>query len=217
MTVAVVQRRAGRPTAEMSRIKHKAIIEAAFEQFVQTGFRGASMREIAAKAQISTRTLYNRYPDKLALFEACVELTSAEFERVDTGRNTDLRTWLIDYTLAMHRQLMSERSRQIALLVYREGGEFDELRQIARTRFEQIQVAPVVERLAAEGIAGEAARYLATQFAGLALAEWQRRLILGGASLTAEEIDHQARSVATLFLVGGPALAQIWAEPATAG
>jgi AcrR family transcriptional regulator len=205
-----LHRRAGRPTADASRRKREAILDSAIEEFARAGFRGASMREIAAKAQISTRTLYNRYPDKLALFAACVELTSEEFAPVDADDEATLRSWLIDYTLVMHRDLMSERSRQISLLVYREGSEFDELRQIARTKFEQLQVAPIAKRLAREGIAGDAGHYLAVQFAGMALAEWQRRLIFGGALMSAAEIEHHARLVAALFLEGAPKLAQNW-------
>lgn len=198
-------RRGGRPTAEISQQKHQAILDAAFDQFVRVGFRGASMREIAAQAQISTRTLYNRYSDKLALFDACVELTAANFTQVELNLQIDLHTWLVDYVHAMHSELMSERSRQITMLVYREGADFDELRQIARTRYEKIQLAPVVERLAHEGIRGEIGYYLAEQFVGLALGEWQRRLVFGGSLMTEAEVRYHAHTVSTLFVEGARA------------
>jgi len=206
MTKVRAARRAGRPTAEAARMKHEALLEAAFAEFARSGFRGASMRDIAENAQISSRTLYNRYPDKLALFEACVELAADDFEPIPADPEADLRSWLVAYTIAMHSQLMSERSRQISLLVYREGSEFDELRQIARSRFEQLQVAPVTSVLTRHGVSGNAAHYLATHFVGVALAEWQRRLIFGGSPMTPAEIAIHARNTAFLFLEGANAL-----------
>jgi hypothetical protein len=55
----------------------------------------------------------------------------------------------------MQRRLFSPLSLQIARLIYREGSEFDEVRQIARLQFERYQVTPVIAILSSEGIAAE--------------------------------------------------------------
>jgi AcrR family transcriptional regulator len=46
------------------------VLAAAFEVFAAKGFDGATMAEIAAAAEVSKRTLYERYADKADLFRA---------------------------------------------------------------------------------------------------------------------------------------------------
>lgn len=49
------------------------LIEAAKEEFLEKGFEKASLRTIARKAGSSKGAIYNRYPDKAALFSAIVD------------------------------------------------------------------------------------------------------------------------------------------------
>ncbi|MCD8490631.1 MAG: TetR/AcrR family transcriptional regulator, partial [Geovibrio sp.] len=49
-------------------IKRLAALEAAAELFLGKGYGSVSMDEIAAKAEISKRTLYNYFPAKDLLF-----------------------------------------------------------------------------------------------------------------------------------------------------
>lgn len=46
------------------------VLSAAFDVFAAKGFDGATMAEIAAGAEVSKRTLYERYADKADLFRA---------------------------------------------------------------------------------------------------------------------------------------------------
>ena len=48
---------------------HAAIIEAAHELFVQQGYHGTSMRQIAAKAGLALGGLYNHFPSKEEVFK----------------------------------------------------------------------------------------------------------------------------------------------------
>lgn len=50
----------------------KRVIEAASEQFLEQGYDRASMEAVALAAGVSKMTLYNYFPSKDALFEACV-------------------------------------------------------------------------------------------------------------------------------------------------
>jgi TetR/AcrR family transcriptional regulator, regulator of autoinduction and epiphytic fitness len=50
--------------------KRVAIIEAAIEEFRAAGFEATSMDRIAARANVSKRTVYNHFPSKEALFAA---------------------------------------------------------------------------------------------------------------------------------------------------
>jgi len=158
-----IKRRAGRPTPEVAEQKRNNLILVALNEFARTGFHAASLRDIAEKAEVSSRTLYNHFPDKLALFDACLEHSGAAIRPELPDLKGDLHTQLIIYATEMQRQLSAERSTRISRLIYREGGEFDELRQIARLQFERHQVSPVAAMLEAEGVAPSESRNLAKQ------------------------------------------------------
>ncbi|TKC87686.1 TetR/AcrR family transcriptional regulator [Trinickia terrae] len=50
--------------------KRVAIVDAAIEEFLAAGFDATSMDRIAARANVSKRTVYNHFPGKEALFAA---------------------------------------------------------------------------------------------------------------------------------------------------
>lgn len=197
-----VKRRAGRPTPEVAAQKRNNLILVALEEFARTGFHAASLRDIAEKAQVSSRTLYNHFPDKLTLFETCLEYSSTQLRLDLPDLEGDLHTRLFTYATEVQRQHSSTRSTRIARLIYREGGEFDELRKIARHQFERHQVSPVAALLKEEGISEAESWEFATQFVAMALGEWQRRLLFGGPPMDDSEMVAHARTVTNLFLNG---------------
>jgi len=194
--------RRGRPKAAEATQKRQSLIVTALEEFARAGFHGASLRDIAERAQVSSRTLYNYFPDKPALFEACLEFSGRQIQPNLPDLDGDLRSKLVTYTAEMQRQLFAPLSVQIARLIYRESSEFDELREIARIQFERHQVAPVVEILAADGVAQDKLHDYATQFVVMAFGEWQRRLLFGGEPMTAAEMMAHADLVTEIFLRG---------------
>jgi len=197
-----IKRRAGRPTPEVAEQKRDNLILVALNEFARVGFHAASLRDIAEKAQVSSRTLYNHFPDKLALFEACLEHSGAQIRPELPDLKGDLHTQLITYATEMQRQLFSTQSMRITRLIYRESGEFDELRQIARFQFERHQVSPVAALLEGEGVLPSESRSLAKQFVVMAFGEWQRRLLFGGDPMTEQEMADHARLVTGIFLNG---------------
>lgn len=48
--------------------KRVAVVSAAIEEFLAAGFDATSMDRIAARANVSKRTVYNHFPSKEALF-----------------------------------------------------------------------------------------------------------------------------------------------------
>ncbi|MBA4089483.1 TetR/AcrR family transcriptional regulator [Sphingomonas sp. VDB2] len=202
MSEIQAKRRAGRPKADEAEQKRQRLIAMALEEFAHMGFRAASLRDIAEKAEVSSRTLYNYYPDKLALFEACLDYSGRQIQPDLPHLEGDLHSRLVTYATEMQRQLFAPLSLQIARLIYREGGDFDELRQISRIQFERYQVMPVVSILEGEGMAEAASHPIATQFVVMALGEWQRRLLLGGEPMTDAEMRAHADLVTTIFLNG---------------
>ena len=195
-------RRAGRPSADEAEQLQQALITTALDEFARAGFHGASLRDIARKAGVSSRTLYNYYADKLALFEACLEFSGQAIQPVLPDLDVSLQEGLVRYAVEMQHQLFEEQAMRIATLIYREGAGFDELRQIARIQFERYQVAPVARILARHGMAEDACRSLATQFVSMAFGEWQRRLLFGNRDITDGEIVAHAELVTDIF-VGG--------------
>lgn len=60
----------------------QGIIDAAFREFTEHGFEKASMRKIAANANVTVGAIYTRYPTKDALF---ISLVAPLLERIATG------------------------------------------------------------------------------------------------------------------------------------
>ncbi|MCJ0764124.1 TetR/AcrR family transcriptional regulator [Variovorax terrae] len=67
---AVAASRPGRP---VSLEKRQAILEAAIDEFTEHGYDHASVDAIAARAEVSKRTLYNHFGSKEGLFAALVD------------------------------------------------------------------------------------------------------------------------------------------------
>ncbi len=61
--------------------KHRLIMDAAMAVFLQKGYDGASMDEIAAKAEVSKQTVYKHFADKERLFS---EIILASVGKVDS-------------------------------------------------------------------------------------------------------------------------------------
>jgi len=193
---------AGRPSAEEAERKKIALIDAAVAEFADHGFNGASLRVIAEKAGISTRTLFNHYPDKAALFAGCIDRRSKQIAQVVAIRRPSLAETLVDYGIAMQDSLSGDVSRQIAMLIYRESAVFEDVRKIARSQFETYQVGPVVQILRDFGYEDENLRDMAIQFVAMAFGKWQRRLLFGGGPLSNNEVRTHMQTVTRIFLSG---------------
>ncbi len=53
--------------------KRQATVQAATDLFLEQGYERTSLQQIAKRADVSTATLFKRYPTKASLFEAMVE------------------------------------------------------------------------------------------------------------------------------------------------
>jgi TetR/AcrR family transcriptional regulator, mexJK operon transcriptional repressor len=63
----------GRPTREEAERRHRGLIEAAFQLFLEKGWEGTSIDEISRRAGVAKGFIYARYPDKAALFVGAIE------------------------------------------------------------------------------------------------------------------------------------------------
>lgn len=63
------------------------VLSAAIDAFVDTGYHGSTMRDLAARAGMSVPGIYHHYPDKQTLLVAILDLTMTELHwRVEAAR-----------------------------------------------------------------------------------------------------------------------------------
>ncbi len=91
----------GRPTREHALKRHEELLERSLEMFAESGFEMTTIDAIANSLNMTKRTIYARYSDKAALFEAAMEraikrwvLPPEMLRATDTG---DLRTTLVAF------------------------------------------------------------------------------------------------------------------------
>ena len=78
------------PQQEKSERSRSAILEAALRLFSSQGYRGTSIREIAAQAGLSTGNVYHHFPDKETLFRTLLEQYFDAIGRDDSPFNRAL-------------------------------------------------------------------------------------------------------------------------------
>jgi AcrR family transcriptional regulator len=206
MTGAATRR--GRPTADDARQKLAQVIAVAREQFIELGYRAVTMRGVAEKAQVSTRTLYNRYADKLSLFAACLDFGAVAFPQLDAPPEADRYRVLREHAAAIVTLLAQDSSLRLGMLVYREGGDFPELARASEVNQDRYLVQPLAAYFRSLDLATEPdAKELAKLFINMALSEWQRRVVYRHPMPPQAEIERHAAFVTAVFLdgVGRPA------------
>jgi len=194
--------RMGRPTEEESRLKKHQLLTVAQELFVELGYRAVSMRMVAERGQVSTRTLYNYYADKETLFAACLDFGAAEFPRLQIQAGVDLRGALERFAAELVRVLSRDGSFRLGVLIYREGGDFPELLRASENNYERFLLQPLAACLREIGLPTQRVAEYARLFINMALAEWQLRLVYRRAPLKEVEIERHARLAVGVFLDG---------------
>lgn len=131
---------APRPSAQSSRKKHRAILAAATEAFLEAGYGAATMDDIAARARVSKQTIYHHFGSKEFLFAAMIEDRCENFLQPIAQVETDsgdlagtlrrlgvafLEKALTPDSLALHRLIVAESSRfpELGRLSYESGAK----------------------------------------------------------------------------------------------
>jgi AcrR family transcriptional regulator len=109
--------------------KRRAILDAALAEFLESGFLGAGMDRVAARAGASKVTVYAHFADKQALFDAVCVRAIAEAERAgsdvvealaeSTNLPRDLRTFarkhlagvMAPHLIQLRRMMIGEAQR----------------------------------------------------------------------------------------------------------
>lgn len=120
--------------------KRRAIIEAATMLFLQQGYQGTNMDDIAAHAAVSKQTVYKNFADKQRLFAAVVLGTTRTAEEFASGialllaDTQDVQRDLSELARRYLTTVMQPRVLQLRRLVISEAGRFPEL---ARSYYQQ--------------------------------------------------------------------------------
>ena len=70
---STMRRGAGRPTTEQAEARHEELLDAALDLFLEHGFELTTIEMIAARINMTKRTVYARYADKASLFRGAVQ------------------------------------------------------------------------------------------------------------------------------------------------
>lgn len=119
-----------RTRIERSRTK---IVRAAADVFLDQGFLGATMDQIASLADVSVQTVYSRFKSKEALFHEVVgALAGGATRSIDQEvdglpEGTSPEEWLLRFAIEQLQTVMTPRLMQLRRMVIGESGRFPEL------------------------------------------------------------------------------------------
>jgi|HubBroStandDraft_6_1064221.scaffolds.fasta_scaffold88662_3 TetR/AcrR family transcriptional repressor of mexJK operon len=192
--------------------KRSSILNAAAEIFLNGGFLGTSMDEIAAKARVAKQTVYAHFSNKRDLFVAMVSaLTNQASDRVHVGvpefhEGDDLKRYLTDYAVRQLQIVLTPRIIRLRRLVISEVSRFPELGEALYSGGPGrsiISLAAIFERLAERGVlAIRNPSLAASQFNWLVMsAPLNRAMLLGDDAIpSASELQKHAAESVQLFL-----------------
>lgn len=115
------------------------ILNAALEVWREEGYRNATTRKVADRAGVGEVTLFRRFGDKAALFEAALATEAATFQSAGVTYSGDLRKDLVAMVAAY--QSLLDRNGGIVLDVLIEAPHNPELAKIAQTPLAAIGAA----------------------------------------------------------------------------
>lgn len=200
------------PSPGRSARKRLAILGAATEVFLRSGYLGANMDEIAALSGVSKQTVYTHFGGKEALFVAIVSsMTDETGDLVHTGvadpdDDADVASYLVDYAFRQLIVVLAPRIMQLRRLVIAEAGRFPDLARVLYERGPQRAIttlAKMFERLAARGVLRLGDPLIAaSHFNWLVMGEpLNRAMLLGDAAIPApDELRRHAEAGVRAFL-----------------
>jgi TetR/AcrR family transcriptional regulator, mexJK operon transcriptional repressor len=206
---AVPRPRAGRPTREQAQARHNELLDAALDHFLDKGFELATIEAIAQNVGMTKRTVYARYPDKVSLFRAAIDLAIERYsvpqDRIEATDCGDIEKTLINIARLRVDQVMTPNGLKLQRIINTESYRFPEIFNVA---FEQgamptIQfMASILERETRAGrLALPDAERAATTFMSMVVSG-PVRIIVSGNTLANEDIDDRIRFAVRLFLDG---------------
>lgn len=205
----VLRRGAGRPTREQAEARHEEMLDAALDLFLEHGFELTTIEMVAARVSMTRRTVYAKYVDKAALFNAAVQraierqiVPQRMLEAFDAG---DLAATLESVARLRIGQVMTPNGLRLQRIINTESYRFP---GIFTANFEQSAkpvidfVAGVLDRAIAAGqIAPTDSAFAASAFMSMVVGG-QVRAIVSGRGPTPAELDRRVTFTVRLLLDG---------------
>lgn len=205
--MVVVTRQRGRPRLEEAAEIDNALLSAALREFIEKGFDKASMRSIAAVANVHRSTLLSRFPSKESLFRA---IMTQQIDRMAAATllefqgKPDLRRGLIAYANRALAYSLEGDYLEINRLIYASASRFPPVAAAAKrsTAVGIAQISEFIRRCAeADGIACKAPEHVAECFT-LLLRGWYAYAILDEEQITVKERETWVEQTVEVLMNG---------------
>lgn len=187
--------------------KRDEIMQAALGAFLDRGYLGTSVDEIAAAAHASKRTVYSHFGDKEALFREVIRSTIAPMQKalqsqLDLASRDDPREALRSITRGLATIIVTPQVVRLRRVVIAETDRFPDL----AAEWYRLGPEQTVDRLAAylgelDGLAIPDLRVAAEQLLWLVVSEPLNRLMFApsGTTVSAAELELTARHAFDAF------------------
>jgi AcrR family transcriptional regulator len=188
----------------------EAVERAARELFIERGFAGVSVDEIARRAGVSKPTIYAHFGDKAGLFAhilegACARLLAPIVD--PTAEQRPIAEVLVDLAYSYTRTVLAPEVLSLHRLFIAEAERFPELSRRYHAAGPETAHRALAGFLEARAEAGEIAcanpMMAAEQFAGLVLSPFRLKLLFA-VERTPDwtMVDRYSRDAVTIFLAG---------------
>ena len=208
--------RAGRPTADELERRKQRVMDVATDMFVHRGYAATTLLDIAKRAGVATRTLYQHFGDKEAIFREVIFARNTPIvETPQIEADDDLRTVLRKAAGYSFEVALRPRSIELMRLMIAESARFPELMSlVANTAFARFKgnLADLFQSLAERGLIadGDHAR-AADVFADLLLGNRTVMIYFGWQSSPPGDDDIEVKL--DLFIAGQAAMAKAGGKP----
>ena len=207
--ISTTRRGAGRPTPDQAEERRGELLDAALDLFLEHGFELTTIEMVAARINMTKRTVYARYPDKASLFGAAVQraierqiVPQNVLEDFDEG---DLAETLASIARLRIGQVMTPNGLRLQRIINTESYRFPE---IFTANLEQ-SARPVIDFVAGLLDRAIAAGQISPTDSGLAASAFmsmvvggQVRAIVSGRLPTEAEMDMKVDFTVRLLLDG---------------
>lgn len=206
----VIKRGRGRPPARSEEENRRLVTEAAAEEFQANGYANTCIDQIAARAGVSTRTIYQLVSNKAELFGSVIADRAGRFILTVDDAQLDQLPLVEALTLILTnygKLTLAPETIAIARLVTAESGRFPELGRAfyeqAVTKIGDVMVGWLLRHQERGEIKLDDPQAAAGMLRGMMLMEPQRAVLFGQQGLPTEaEIAQRAKACATLFING---------------
>lgn len=200
---------AGRPTREQAEARLNQLLDIALDHFLSKGFEQATIEAIASEVGMTKRTVYAKFPDKVALFRAALSLaaeryavTTQEIEACDTG---DLEQTLCNLAFLRIDKVATPNGVRLQRILQTESYRFPDLNDFAFERGAKETLIHLARLLKRETKAGRLVIDDPGRAAGVFMAmvvSTPVRFILAGQPMPREEMESLVAYSVRLFLDG---------------